>query len=115
MLTFDSRALVERAEPGDSLLASDGYSNAVTLGYNLRRYVPVLGAGSGHARHDDILSDWRAHDGRDITVLRKTAPRDGEYDAWFRSVRIDSTVVRPDRIRTTIVASLYSCSVAPPT
>ena len=90
VLTFDSRALVERAEPGDSLLASDGYSNAVTLGYNLRRYVPVLGAGSGHARHDDILTDWRAHDGQDITVLRKTAPRDGEYDAWFRSVRIDS-------------------------
>lgn len=90
VLTFDSRALVERAAPGDSLLASDGYSNAVTLGYNLRRYVPVLGPGSGHARHDDILTDWRTYDGRDITVLRKTAPRDGEYDPWFRSVSIDS-------------------------
>jgi len=90
VLTVESRELVERAAPGDALLVSDGYSNAATLGYNLRRYVPVLGPGSGHARHDDILTDWRRHDGRDITVLRKTAPRQGEYDAWFRSVRIDS-------------------------
>lgn len=90
VLTLESKALVEHAAPGETLLASDGYSNAVILGYNLGRYVPVLGPGSGHARHDDILTDWRAHDGRDITVLRKTAPKAGEYDAWFRSVSIDS-------------------------
>jgi 4-amino-4-deoxy-L-arabinose transferase-like glycosyltransferase len=90
VLTVESAALVERAVPGETLLASDGYSNAVTLGYNLRRHVPVLGPGSGHARHDDILTDWRAHDGRDITVLRKTTPSPGEYDAWFRSVSVDS-------------------------
>ncbi len=90
VLTFDGQTLVEHAAPGDALLASDGYSNAVILGYNLRRYVPVLGPGSGHARHDDILTDWRSHDGQDITVLRKTAPRDDEYADWFRSVRIDS-------------------------
>ncbi|MEW6513071.1 MAG: glycosyltransferase family 39 protein [Pseudomonadota bacterium] len=90
VLTVDSATLVEHAMPGDTLLASDGYSNAVTLGYNLRRYVPVLGPGSGHARHDDVLTDWRAHDGRDITVLRKTVPRDGEYADWFRSVSVDS-------------------------
>ncbi len=89
VLTFDSRTLVARAQLGDSLLASDGYSNAVTLGYNLRRYVPVLGLASSHARHDDILTDWRTHDGRDITVLRKTAPDPGEYDQWFRSVTIE--------------------------
>lgn len=90
VLTFDSRALVARAQPDDTLLVSDGYSNAAILGYNLRRYVPVLGLASSHARHDDILTDWRAHDGRDITVLRKTAPEPGEYDQWFRRVTIDS-------------------------
>lgn len=97
VLTFASRELVERAAPGDSLLASDGYSNAVILGYNLRRYVPVLGMASSHARHDDILTDWRAYDGKDITVLRKTAPDAGEYDRWFRSVDIDSFVYREAR------------------
>ncbi len=90
VLTFESRAIVQRAAAGDSLLVSDGYSNAVTLGYNLRRYVPVLGMASSHARHDDILTDWRAQDGRDITVLRKTAPEEGEYASWFRAVAIDS-------------------------
>lgn len=97
VLIFDSQALLERAAPGETLLTSDGYSNAVTLGFNLGRYVPVLGPGSGHARHDDILTDWRANDGRDITVLRKTAPRDAEYDTWFRSVAIDSFEYRGAR------------------
>ena len=90
VLTFESRALVAHAAPGDSLLVSDGYSNAVILGYNLRRYVPVLGMASSHARHDDILTDWRLQDGRDITVLRKTAPEPDEYKAWFQSVTTDS-------------------------
>ena len=90
VLTFESQALVARAAPHDSLLVSDGYSNAVTLGYHLRRQVPVLGPGSGHARHDDILTDWRGHDGRDITVLRKTAPAADEYARWFRNAATES-------------------------
>ncbi|MFN3883646.1 MAG: glycosyltransferase family 39 protein, partial [Rhodocyclaceae bacterium] len=40
VLTFDGRALVERAAPGETLLASDGYSSAAILGYQLRRHVP---------------------------------------------------------------------------
>jgi 4-amino-4-deoxy-L-arabinose transferase-like glycosyltransferase len=93
VLTFESKALIARATStavGDALLASVGYSNAVTLGYNARRHIPVLGPGSSHARHDDILSDWRRHDGRDIVVLRKSAPDPGEYDRWFRDVNTES-------------------------
>lgn len=93
VLTFESEALIARATgtvAGDALLVSDGYSNAVTLGYNARRYVPVLGLASSHARHDDILTDWRAHDGRDIVVLRKSAPKPGEYERWFRTVATES-------------------------
>ncbi len=97
VLTFDSQALIERAAPGDSLLVSDGYSNAVILGYNFRRYVPVLGMASSHARHDDILTDWRAQDGRDITVLRKTEPQPAEYDGWFASVTAESFEYRGAR------------------
>ncbi|MDP1653799.1 MAG: glycosyltransferase family 39 protein [Rhodocyclaceae bacterium] len=97
VLTFASQALVERAAPGDSLLVSDGYSNAVILGYNLRRHVPVLGMASSHARHDDILTDWRAHDGHAITVLRKTEPQPAEYDRWFASVITESFEYRGAR------------------
>jgi len=97
VLTLAPHALVERAAPGETLLVSDGYSNAVTLGYNLRRYVPVLGIGSSHARHDDILTDWRIHDGRDITVLRKSEPEPGAYSAWFRSVTTETFTHRGAR------------------
>jgi 4-amino-4-deoxy-L-arabinose transferase-like glycosyltransferase len=94
VLTVESEALIARAAAGESLLVSDGYSNAVTLGYNARRYVPVLGMASSHARHDDILTDWRVQDGRDITVLRKSAPDAGEYDQWFRAVTTESFELR---------------------
>ena len=97
VLTFESQALIERVQAGDSLLVSDGYSNAVTLGYNAGKYVPVIGMGSGHARHDDILMDWRPYAGRDITILRKTGPRPGEYAAWFRSVTEESFEYRGAR------------------
>ena len=97
VLTFEGRELVRQAAPGESLLVSDGYSNAVILGYNIDRYVPVLGDGSSHARHDDILTDWRTHDGRDMTILRKSAPDPGEYDHWFHSVSQESFEYRGAR------------------
>jgi hypothetical protein len=97
VLTFESEALIARAAPGDALLVSDGYSNAVTLGHNARRYVPVLGPGSSHARHDDILTDWRAHAGRDIVVLRKSEPKPGEYARWFKTVATESFTHRGAR------------------
>jgi len=97
VLTFESEALLARAAPDEALLASDGYSNAVTLGYTARRYVPVLGEGSGHARHDDILTDWRQHAGRDLVVLRKTSPdtaEQAEYARWFASVDTETFIHR---------------------
>jgi hypothetical protein len=47
--------------------------------FHARRHVSVFGAASSHARHDDILTDFRRLDGKDILVLRKDAPGDGEY------------------------------------
>ena len=97
VLTADSRGLVERAAPGDGLLVSDGYSNAVTLSYNLGVYVPVLGPGSTHARHDDILTDWRVQDGRNLTLLRKSAPDQRElarYARWFVSLSTEDFAYR---------------------
>lgn len=69
-------------------IASDGYSPAVTIGFNLQRYVFVFGPGSGHARHDDILTDFRALDGRDIVVVRRKPPEPGEYAPYFDRVDV---------------------------
>jgi hypothetical protein len=99
VLTFESRAILKALEPEakDWVLAMDGYSNAVTMGYNARRYFIVFGEASSHARHDDILTDFRTLDQRNILVLRKTEPDLAAYQPYFRRVTVDSFVVRGAR------------------
>jgi hypothetical protein len=79
------------------VIAMDGYSNAVTLGYNLRKYVMVFGEASSHARHDDILTDFRLLKDRNILVLRKSEPEIAYYQQFFRKVSVDSFIVRGAR------------------
>jgi hypothetical protein len=98
-------AILRRLEPyaGKFHFAADGYSPAVTASYyaGLRaaregrgspaqalaeHYFFVFGRASSHARHDDILTDFRKLDGADILVLRKNAPSEDEYRPFFRSV-----------------------------
>ncbi|MRR49727.1 MAG: glycosyltransferase family 39 protein [Rhodocyclaceae bacterium] len=90
VLTIRAPQLIERLKPYEAefIFTSDGYSNAVTLGYNARRYFAVFGIGSSHARHDDILTDWYALDGKNILTLRKTEPTLADYQPYFSSVEI---------------------------
>ena len=100
VLTFARQELAQAlaADRGDRqknwVLAMDGYSNAVTLGYNLRQYVIVFGEASSHARHDDILTDFRQLAGRNILVLRKSAPDLTYYRQFFKEVRVDTFDIR---------------------
>jgi hypothetical protein len=71
---------------GRFALAADGYSPAATASYYSGKYFFVFGQGSSYARHDDILTDLRPLDGRDILVLRKDPPEDPDYRPYFRSV-----------------------------
>jgi len=91
-LVFLARApqLAEAAQPGASgaVLASDSYSGAAILAYHTGQPVPVFGHGSSHARHDDILTDWRKYAGRDLLVLRREAPRAEDYRPYFRQVEL---------------------------
>nr|WP_306441752.1 glycosyltransferase family 39 protein [Methyloversatilis sp. XJ19-49] len=75
-------------------LMTDGYSPSVTVGYNHRRYWPVFGPASSHARHDDMLTDFRRLDGRDVLVLSKEAPVLTDYTPYFRDVQVDLLTVR---------------------
>jgi hypothetical protein len=83
----DIAARMTKLAPGFEL-AADGYSAAVTLSYYAGRYFFVFGTGSSHARHDDLITDFRALDGRDIAIFRKTAPEPTEYQPYFRSVEL---------------------------
>jgi 4-amino-4-deoxy-L-arabinose transferase-like glycosyltransferase len=70
------------------VLATDSYSAAALLAYHARRPVPVFGIGTSHARHNDIATDWRLLDGKDIVVLRREPPRPGEYEPYFKAVEV---------------------------
>ncbi|WP_018228196.1 ArnT family glycosyltransferase [Methyloversatilis universalis] len=73
---------------------TDGYSPSVTLGYNHRRYWAVFGPASSHARHDDVLTDFRTFEGRDILILSKEKPDLADYTPYFREVSEDTLQVR---------------------
>jgi dolichyl-phosphate-mannose-protein mannosyltransferase len=74
---------------GQFELAADGYSPAATASYYSGRYFFVFGQGSSYARHDDILTDFRPLDGKDILILRKDPPEDPDYRPYFRSVQYE--------------------------
>jgi hypothetical protein len=99
ILTFEHEAILKEIAPyrKDWVLAMDGYSNAVTLGYNARQYIMVFGEASSHARHDDIMTDVRTLAGRNILILRKSEPDLAEYQPYFRQVTVDSFMVRDAR------------------
>jgi 4-amino-4-deoxy-L-arabinose transferase-like glycosyltransferase len=99
VLTFEHQAIARELEGyrKDWVLAMDGYSNAVTLGYNLRQYVAVFGEASSHARHDDLVTDFRALAGRNFLILRKSEPKLDDYRKYFRDVTVDSFEVRGAR------------------
>ncbi|HLT28342.1 MAG TPA: glycosyltransferase family 39 protein [Zeimonas sp.] len=75
-------------------IASDGYSPAVTLGHALGQHVIVLGPGTSHARHDDILTDFRALDGADILIVLRRDDRIGAFDRYFERTTHETVVIR---------------------
>ncbi|HEY6895863.1 MAG TPA: glycosyltransferase family 39 protein [Rhodocyclaceae bacterium] len=92
VLAFEARDIAQRLQPyaADYAFASNGYADAVTLGYNARRYFLVFGEASSHARHDDILTDFRALDGKNILILRKSEPGADEYRPYFRELKVET-------------------------
>jgi len=91
-LVFPGRIaeLLDAAAPDlqGRVLAADSYAAAALLAYHVRRPVPVFGVGTSHARHDDIATDWRALDGKDIVLLRREPPGAGEYEPYFKAVEL---------------------------
>ncbi len=90
------RALVPyRSNDGKALrLASDGYSAAVTMGFNLREYMLVFGPGSSHARHDDILTDFSELKGGDLLIVRRDANANVDDRIFFDRIVTHTIDVR---------------------
>ena len=59
---------------------------AAILTYHAGENVMVFGEGSSHARHDDIVTDFRQLQGRNILVLLKNPPAFEKYGPYFKSI-----------------------------
>lgn len=103
VMTVHGDELIAALEPWRSghAWATDGYSAAVTLGFADRARrdgrtdrIIVFGPASSHARHDDILTDFRAIAGRDVLVLMKHPPAAGRWDPYFERVEHRTVTVR---------------------
>ena len=80
--------LLEYLDPyrGKFTLASDGYSTAAIMSYHAQEDFLVFGEASSHARHDDIVTDFRALQGRNILVFLKKPPQFDQYGPYFKSI-----------------------------
>lgn len=91
-------AVLAALEPySDHVWATDGYSSAALAAYAAKRPVVVFGEGSGHARHDDILTDFRKLDGRDFAILLKHEPEFARFAPYFQALRFMSFEVEGAR------------------
>ena len=75
------------------LLAMESYSAAAFMAYQSGRPVAVFGNGSTFARQDDVETDWRAQNERDILILRTRPPEGDDYLPYFRNVEFREFVV----------------------
>jgi hypothetical protein len=103
VMTVHGDELIAALEPwrAGHVWATDGYSAAVTLGFNDRARrgagadrVIVFGPGSSHARHDDIATDFRALAGRDVLLVLKAPPAPGRWEPYFERTEHRSVTVR---------------------
>jgi len=88
LLMLKPQELLEQLAPyqGKYVLATEGYSMAAILTYHAGENVLVFGEGSSHARHDDIVTDFRQLQGRNIMVLLKDPPVFAKFGAYFKSI-----------------------------
>lgn len=94
---FDHAKVVEQVRPYEEqkfLLATDGYSPSATVSYYYGKEFFVFGEGGLHARQDDMLTDFRNFNGRNILILSKSPPEMGSYTPYFARVETRTFTVR---------------------
>jgi len=73
---------------GNFVFATRSYSAAAFLEYHCGDRVIVFGNGSRHARQDDIRTDFRQLDGKDLLILEIGQPEESRYSGCFEKVQI---------------------------
>jgi hypothetical protein len=83
---FENDEIVEKVRPYEQqqfLLAADGYTPAAIISYHYGKNFFVFGEGSLHARQDDMVTDFRQFAGRNILIVKKSAPDMSQYQPFF--------------------------------
>ena len=88
---FKNDGIVEKVRPYEQegfVLASDGYTSAAIISYHYGKNFAVFGEGSHYARQDDIVTDFRQFNGRDMLIVKKSAPDLAQYVPYFRRAEV---------------------------
>ncbi len=89
VLQFRTAEVVAKLAPyKDYIPATDNYTLSSILSYYGGRYFFVFGAGTSHARHDDIVTDVRSFEGKDILIVRRDPPPEQDYRPYFKSIEV---------------------------
>jgi hypothetical protein len=78
---------------GSYVLSTPSYADSALLSYNLGEYFIVFGGGSHHGRQDDILTDFREYDGKNILIIRSSEPKVNEYSTFFGKIEIERVMI----------------------
>ncbi|MEQ1667214.1 MAG: glycosyltransferase family 39 protein [Sulfuriferula sp.] len=78
----------------DYLMAVDDYSNAAVMTYHANQEFFVFGAGSHHARQDDMNTDFRTLAGKNILTIDKSLPDLAKFTPYFVQVEMRTVQVR---------------------
>ncbi|TCV90103.1 glycosyltransferase family 39 protein [Sulfurirhabdus autotrophica] len=93
---FKTNEIADHIRPYEKqfLLAADGYTPAAIISYSYGKDFFVFGEGSYHARQDDIVTDFRQFSGRNILIVKKSAPDISQYAPYFQRVEFKQFTLR---------------------
>jgi hypothetical protein len=75
------------------VLTTPSYAKSALLGYHDHSNVPVIGLGSFHGRQDDLLTDFRTSDGRDVMIVTNRRRDLEECGIWFEKITVKEHAV----------------------
>ena len=86
---LEADKFVEQAKSYEAqgfVLATNSYSMSAIFAYHYGKDISVVGIGSRHARQDDMLTDFREYDGRNVLIVRKSDQDLLQYESYFENV-----------------------------
>jgi hypothetical protein len=90
ILAIDPVGVIEELAPYQEqyLLTTSSYAKSASFGYFTGQNVPVIGTGSYHGRQDDLLTDFREFDGRDLMIVTARPERIPDAVNWFAETEL---------------------------